>query len=174
MHYFVDCTELTYMPSIVDSIVVGVAMCEVVDQDVVDAADVVVGVVGPANSGTRVESAVRVADEPTTSSPTAGLSWKVLYALPPNARPEVGPSGEKIPGPFSPPLRPLTPERALGSLRKPQDELRRESEALAMKQRVQSLLQQAASSPTGGMGTYVGKLSEHNNPLIPVLPRLDP
>ncbi|KAJ1735729.1 hypothetical protein LPJ61_000381 [Coemansia biformis] len=56
----------------------------------------------------------------------------------------------------------------------PQDELRKENEAFAMKQRVQQLLQQAANSPSGGMGTYVGKISHNNNSLIPVLPRLDP
>ncbi|KAJ1773646.1 hypothetical protein LPJ74_000562 [Coemansia sp. RSA 1843] len=103
------------------------------------------------------------------------MSWRVLYVVPANARPEVGPSGEKIPGPFSPVLRPSTPEQSPESAAsmKPQDVLRKQSENYAMKQRVQQLLQQAANSSSGGMGTYVGKLSHYNNPLIPVLPRLD-
>ncbi|KAJ2783173.1 hypothetical protein H4R18_001840 [Coemansia javaensis] len=102
------------------------------------------------------------------------MSWRALYGMPASARPELGPSGEKIPGPFSPPLRPATPELPVVASRRPQDELRRENEAFAMKQRVQQLLQQAANSPSGGMGTYIGKISHHNNSLIPVLPRLDP
>ncbi|KAJ2663450.1 hypothetical protein IWW48_001333 [Coemansia sp. RSA 1200] len=108
--------------------------------------------------------------------PASSMSWRVLYVVPANARPEVGPAGEKIPGPFSPILRPSTPEQSPESAAsmKPQDVLRKQSEAFAMKQRVQQLLQQAANSPSGGMGTYVGKLSHYNNSLIPVLPRLDP
>ncbi|KAI9503995.1 hypothetical protein GGI25_000875 [Coemansia spiralis] len=113
---------------------------------------------------------------PTGPNPASSMSWRVLYVVPPNARPEVGPSGEKLPGPFSPVLRPSTPEPLVGAAahRTPQDVLRKQNETFAMKQRVQQLLQQAANSPSGGMGTYVGKLSQNNNPLVPVLPRLDP
>ncbi|KAJ2710208.1 hypothetical protein H4R19_003861 [Coemansia spiralis] len=112
--------------------------------------------------------------KPTGTTPTSSMSWRVLYAVPPNSRPEVGPSGEKIPGPFSPPLRAAMPEQQPAAApKRPQDELRKENEALAMKQRVQQLLQQAASSPSGGLGTYVGKISHHNNSLIPVLPRFN-
>ncbi|PIA19288.1 hypothetical protein COEREDRAFT_84590 [Coemansia reversa NRRL 1564] len=111
--------------------------------------------------------------KPTIPSPASTMTWRVLYAVPPNSRPEVGPSGERIPGPFSPPLRPSTPEQPITGFRKPQDELRKENETFVMKQRVQQLLQQAANSPSGGMGTYVGKLSQNNNSLIPVLPRFD-
>ncbi|KAJ2084307.1 hypothetical protein H4R24_000100 [Coemansia sp. RSA 988] len=111
--------------------------------------------------------------KPTIPSPASTMTWRVLYAVPPSSRPEVGPSGERIPGPFSPPLRPSTPDQPLAALRKPQDELRKENETFVMKQRVQYLLQQAANSPSGGMGTYVGKLSQNNNSLIPVLPRFD-
>ncbi|KAJ1743517.1 hypothetical protein LPJ78_000862 [Coemansia sp. RSA 989] len=110
--------------------------------------------------------------KPTTPSPSSTMTWRVLYAIPPSSRPEIGPSGEKIPGPFSPPLRPATPDGPLTVL-KSQDKLRKENEDFARKRRVQQLLQQAANSPSGGMGTYVGKLSKSNNPLIPVLPRPD-
>ncbi|KAJ2812083.1 hypothetical protein GGI24_006730 [Coemansia furcata] len=111
--------------------------------------------------------------KPTQSTPSNNIAWRVLYVVPPNSRPELGLGGEKIPGPFSPPLRPSGAEQAVGS-RKPQDVLRKQNEVYAMKQRVQQLLQQAADSPSGGVGTYVGRLSHNNNPLIPVLPRLDP
>ncbi|KAJ2340658.1 hypothetical protein GGF43_006362 [Coemansia sp. RSA 2618] len=114
--------------------------------------------------------------KPTGPSPLSSTTWRVLYVVPPSSRPEIGPAGEKIPGPFSPPLRPSTPDSALDVFqRKPRAELvRKENDVFVKKQRVQQVLQQAANSPSGGMGTYVGKLSKHNNPLIPVLPRLDP
>ncbi|KAJ2743878.1 hypothetical protein GGI20_003419 [Coemansia sp. BCRC 34301] len=113
--------------------------------------------------------------KPPWPTPSTSIAWRVLYVAPPNSRPEVGPSGEKIPGPFSPPLRPSTPDLAANTgPPKPQDVLRKQNEVYAKKLRVQQLLQQAASSPSGELGTYVGRLSNHNNPLIPVLPRLDP
>ncbi|KAJ2869561.1 hypothetical protein GGH93_006124 [Coemansia aciculifera] len=113
--------------------------------------------------------------KPSSPTPWASIAWRVLYVVPPNARSELGLAGEKIPGPFSPPLHPSTPEQAANAgPRKPQDVLRKQNEVYAMKQRVQQLLQQAADSPSGGIGTYVGRLSHNNNPLIPVLPRLDP
>ncbi|KAJ2460789.1 hypothetical protein GGI03_005193, partial [Coemansia sp. RSA 2337] len=113
--------------------------------------------------------------KPSSPTPWANIAWRVLYVVPPNSRSELGLAGEKIPGPFSPPLNPMTPEQAANAgPRKPQDVLRKQNEAYAMKQRVQQLLQQAADSPSGGIGTYVGRLSHNNNPLIPVLPRLDP
>ncbi|KAJ1829790.1 hypothetical protein LPJ56_000102 [Coemansia sp. RSA 2599] len=107
--------------------------------------------------------------KPSGPTPVSTTSWRVLYVVPSSARTEVGPSGEKLTGPFSPPLRPATPETVAG--RKPQDVLRRQNEVFAMKQRVQQLLQQAASSPVGSLGTYVGKISHQNNSIIPVLPR---
>ncbi|KAJ2002235.1 hypothetical protein GGI04_003422 [Coemansia thaxteri] len=114
---------------------------------------------------------------PTGPTPMSNIAWRMLYVVPPNARPEVGLSGEKIPGPFSPPLRPLSMPDQLtnpgGPPRRPQDVLRKQSEVHAMKQRVQQLLQQATDSPAHGLGNYVGRLSHHNNLLIPVLPRLD-
>ncbi|KAJ1647218.1 hypothetical protein LPJ64_001403 [Coemansia asiatica] len=106
---------------------------------------------------------------PSGPTPVSTTSWRVLYVVPTSARTEVGPSGEKLPGPFSPPLRPATPEKVAG--RKPQDVLRKQNEVFAMKQRVQQLLQQAANSPVGSLGTYVGKISYQNNSIIPVLPR---
>ncbi|KAI7834836.1 hypothetical protein BX661DRAFT_175625 [Kickxella alabastrina] len=109
----------------------------------------------------------------TVPTPVSNTSWRVFYAMPQNSRQEVGPSGDKIPGPFSPPLRPSTPEQAASAPRNPQDVLRKQNETHMMKQRVQQLLQQAANSPAGSMGTYVGKLSQSNNNLIPVLPRLE-
>ncbi|KAJ2861606.1 hypothetical protein GGH94_004801, partial [Coemansia aciculifera] len=117
----------------------------------------------------------RITGKPSSPTPWASIAWRVLYVVPPNARSELGLAGEKIPGPFSPPLHPSTPEQAANAgPRKPQDVLRKQNEVYAMKQRVQQLLQQAADSPSGGIGTYVGRLSHNNNPLIPVLPRLDP
>ncbi|KAJ2601315.1 hypothetical protein GGF40_001512 [Coemansia sp. RSA 1286] len=107
--------------------------------------------------------------KPSGPTPVSTTSWRVLYVVPASARTEVGPSGEKLPGPFSPPLRPVTPETTVG--RKPQDVLRRQNEVFAMKQRVQQLLQQAANSPVGSLGNYVGKISYQNNSIIPVLPR---
>ncbi|KAJ1783888.1 hypothetical protein LPJ59_006473 [Coemansia sp. RSA 2399] len=131
---------------------------------------------GPPTGGMGKSGGGLVPVRATGPVPSASLSWRVLYVVPATARPEVGPSGEKIPGPFSPILRPSTPEQSPETVAsmKPQDVLRKQSETYAMKQRVQQLLQQAANSPSGGMGTYVGKLSHYNNPLIPVLPRLNP
>ncbi|KAJ2500566.1 hypothetical protein GGH96_002609 [Coemansia sp. RSA 1972] len=111
-----------------------------------------------------------VAVRPTGPTPLSSTTWRVLYAMPPSSRPEIGASGEKIPGPFSPPITAdqLDQLGVLGG------RTVRHDNVFAKKQRVQHVLQQAKNSSSGGMGTYVGKLSKHNNPLIPVLPRLDP
>ncbi|KAJ1722476.1 hypothetical protein LPJ53_003116 [Coemansia erecta] len=103
-------------------------------------------------------------------TPASSTPWCAMYVMPSSARPEVGLTGEKIPGPFSPPLRPTTFE---AMSRKPQDVLRRQNEDFAMRQRVQQLLQQAKTSPSGSLGNFVGKMSHNNNNIIPVLPRPD-
>ncbi|KAJ1861078.1 hypothetical protein LPJ73_001130 [Coemansia sp. RSA 2703] len=106
----------------------------------------------------------------TGATPASTTPWCAMYVMPSSARPEVGLTGEKIPGPFSPPLRPTTFETMS---RKPQDVLRRQNEEFAMKQRVQQLLQQTKTSPSGSLGNFVGKMSHNNNNIIPVLPRPD-
>ncbi|KAJ2790159.1 hypothetical protein GGI18_001976, partial [Coemansia linderi] len=89
--------------------------------------------------------------KPTWPTPSTNIAWRVLYVVPPNSRPELGPTGEKIPGPFSPPLQPSTPEQAASAgSQRPQDVLRKHKESHAMKQRVQQLLKQAADSASGG------------------------
>ncbi|ORX68345.1 hypothetical protein DL89DRAFT_323882 [Linderina pennispora] len=113
-----------------------------------------------------------VAVKPTGSTPVDSATWRVMYGAPAVTRPEVSTTGEQVPGPFSPPLRPVDGGEQNG-IRRPQDILRKHNEAFVMKQRVQVLLQQAANSLSGGHGNYVGKLSHNNNPLIPVLPRPD-
>ncbi|KAJ2781814.1 hypothetical protein GGI15_003113 [Coemansia interrupta] len=106
----------------------------------------------------------------TLPTPASTTPWCAMYVAPSSARPEVSLTGEKIPGPFSPPLRPTTFE---AMSHKPQDVLRKQNEEFAMKQRVQQLLQQAKTSPSGSLGNFVGKISHYNNNIIPVLPRPD-
>ncbi|KAI8322503.1 hypothetical protein GQ54DRAFT_310858 [Martensiomyces pterosporus] len=127
-----------------------------------------------ANGGNGSGGGGLVPVKPKNQPPVASMAWRVLYAPPAVTRPEVGPTGEQIPGPFSPPLRPSTPEQMQAGPKKPQDVLRKHNEIYVMKQRVHQLLQQAANSPSGGYGTYVGKVSYNNNSIIPVLPRPDP
>ncbi|PVU94283.1 hypothetical protein BB561_002667 [Smittium simulii] len=91
--------------------------------------------------------------------------WKPMPTLP-ISRPEVSSNGEFVPGPFSPRLGPIDLEPS----KNPQNVLIQKSEEYAQHRRVKLLLSQAASSTPG---TYVGKVSNNNNPLIPVLPRIE-
>ncbi|PVV04478.1 hypothetical protein BB560_001026, partial [Smittium megazygosporum] len=80
---------------------------------------------------------------------------------------EVSSSGEYLPGPFSPPLGPTLINFNSESRKSSVNVLAVKNEEFLQHQRVTQLLKLAASNTPG---TYVGKVSMNNNPLIPVLP----
>ncbi|KAJ1976279.1 hypothetical protein H4R34_004038 [Dimargaris verticillata] len=71
--------------------------------------------------------------------------------------------------PFAPPRLTMAGGGGGDTTRAPVGSLRRYNEEAALKQEVNQLLNQAHNTTPG---TYVGKLSNNNNMLIPVLPRI--
>ncbi|KAJ1673790.1 hypothetical protein EV182_004550, partial [Spiromyces aspiralis] len=81
-------------------------------------------------------------------------------------RHELDAYGKRIPGPFSPPP---SPDSIPVNMPPAQEKLRRQNEEFSMKQKIQQLVTQASTTTPG---TYVGKLTKHNNPILPVLPKM--
>ncbi|PVU98280.1 hypothetical protein BB559_001698 [Furculomyces boomerangus] len=95
--------------------------------------------------------------------------WKP-YTVPPISRQELSTSGEFIPGPFSPILQPASIDILENAMKPLHNELLQKNEDFAQHQRVKALLSHAGSTTPG---TYIGKISQNNNTLIPVLPRVE-